>query len=137
MEKETKRLYRSRKDKIIGGVCGGIAEYFNIDPVWVRLVAVLLALADGIGIILYIIAWILIPKNPGQKEGKVTAAEKAVGKVAEKTTVKKTDASVVLGLILVLIGGGLLLKKFFTISWQYVWPAAIIVFGLYLLVRKK
>ena len=67
---EPKRLYRSRQDKVIAGVCGGIAEYLNVDSVWVRLAIVLLILANGIGLILYIIAWILIPENPNQKEGK-------------------------------------------------------------------
>ena len=59
---EVKRLYRSEKDKIIGGVCGGIAEYFDIDPVIVRLIW-LLFIFCGIGIIAYIIAWIIIPKR--------------------------------------------------------------------------
>jgi len=60
----TKRLYRSTQNKILGGVCGGIAEYFNIDPVIVRLIWVLLSLAFGAGIIAYIIAWLIIPKKP-------------------------------------------------------------------------
>ncbi len=64
MKGNPKKLYRSRKNKIIAGVCGGIGEYYNIDPTWIRLLAVLLALADGIGILLYIIAWIIIPKTP-------------------------------------------------------------------------
>lgn len=60
---EPKRLYRSNKDKVIGGVCGGVAEYFNIDPVIVRVIWTVLAFA-GIGILAYIIAWIIVPKNP-------------------------------------------------------------------------
>jgi len=59
-----KRLYRSRKDKILGGVCGGIAEYFNVDPVIIRLLWVLFALAYGSGVLVYIIAWIIIPRTP-------------------------------------------------------------------------
>jgi len=66
MPKQPKRLYRSKKDKIIGGVCGGIAEYFNIDPVIVRVIAVVLAFMGGSGILAYIIAWIIIPQNPSQ-----------------------------------------------------------------------
>lgn len=66
MAKQPKRLYRSKKDKIIGGVCGGIAEYFNIDPVIVRVIAVVLAFMWGFGILAYIIAWIIIPQNPSQ-----------------------------------------------------------------------
>ncbi|MBD3155315.1 MAG: PspC domain-containing protein [Candidatus Aenigmarchaeota archaeon] len=64
---KTKRLYRSGKNKVIAGVCGGIGEYFNIDPVIVRLVWVLFALAYGSGLLAYIIAWIIIPKNPKHK----------------------------------------------------------------------
>ena len=81
---EPKRLYRSRQDKIISGVCGGIAEYFNIDPIWVRLAAVLLIFADGIGLVLYILAWILVPKNPNQKDGVKTPAEKVITKIHRK-----------------------------------------------------
>jgi len=65
--KETKRLYRSAKGKLLGGVCGGIAEYFNIDPVIIRLLWVLFVLAYGVGILFYIIAWIIIPRNPKHK----------------------------------------------------------------------
>lgn len=63
MAKEIKRLYRSKKDKIIAGVCGGIGNYLGIDPVVVRLVWVLLALCGGAGILAYILAWIIIPKE--------------------------------------------------------------------------
>ena len=67
---QAKRLYRSKEDRMIAGVCGGIAEYFSIDPVWVRLIMVLLVFIDGIGILAYIIAWIIVPENPSQKQVK-------------------------------------------------------------------
>jgi len=66
-EKGVKRLYRSGEDKILGGVCGGIAEYFKVDPVLIRLLWVLFALGYGSGILAYIIAWIIIPRNPRHK----------------------------------------------------------------------
>ena len=56
-----KRLYRSKKDRMICGVCGGIANYFNIDPTLVRLAFVLIAMGAGSGILAYIIAAINIP----------------------------------------------------------------------------
>lgn len=59
--KTTKRLYRSKTDKLIGGVCGGIANYFSIDPVLVRLLCVALILINGVSIIAYIITWIVMP----------------------------------------------------------------------------
>lgn len=70
--KTTKRLYRSKTNKIVGGVCGGFGEYLNIDPVLIRLILVLMFLCTGFGLIAYIIAWIIIPlektEEPLQKE---------------------------------------------------------------------
>ena len=58
-----KKLYRSRTNRILGGVCGGIGEYFNVDANIVRL----LFLISGAGIMIYAIAWILIPEEPEKK----------------------------------------------------------------------
>jgi phage shock protein C len=59
----TKRLYRSDADRKIAGVCGGIAEYFEIDSTLVRLGWILFMLAGGSGILAYIIAWIIMPER--------------------------------------------------------------------------
>jgi len=59
----SKRLYRSNKDRMLGGVCGGLGEYFDVDPTIVRLIAVVFALT-GAGVLAYIIAWIIIPEQP-------------------------------------------------------------------------
>lgn len=64
---EPTRLYRSRKDRMIGGVCGGLAEYFNIDPIIVRIIALILLLPGGLpGFLPYVILWIVVPENPEQ-----------------------------------------------------------------------
>ncbi|MBU4299639.1 MAG: PspC domain-containing protein [Nanoarchaeota archaeon] len=68
-QKPIKRLYRSGKEKILGGVCGGIAEYLNVDPVIIRLIWAVSILVYGSGFLLYIIAWIIIPRNPEHKWG--------------------------------------------------------------------
>jgi phage shock protein C len=60
---QPERLYRSRTERRIWGVCGGIAEYFNIDPVIVRLIWILFTLAGGAGIITYIVAYLLVPEK--------------------------------------------------------------------------
>lgn len=57
-----KRLYHSKKDKMLAGVCGGLAEYFDVDPSLVRLATVLLCLYAGTGLLVYIIAAIIIPE---------------------------------------------------------------------------
>ena len=60
-----KRLYRSRTDTKIAGVCGGLAEYFNIDPTIVRLIFVILLLPGGLpGFLPYIIMWLIVPLKP-------------------------------------------------------------------------
>lgn len=59
-----KKLYLSETDKKIAGVCGGLAEYFGIDSTVVRILWVLLSIFFGSGIIAYLIAWLLIPKEP-------------------------------------------------------------------------
>jgi phage shock protein C len=67
--KTMKRLYRSQKDRMLAGVAGGIGEYFDIDPTFIRLIWVILGLT-GTGIIAYIIAWIIIPE-----EGSISQIE--------------------------------------------------------------
>ncbi len=66
-KKQIKRLYRSAKDKILGGVCGGIAEYLNADPVLIRLIWAAAILVYGSGLLLYLIAWMIVPRNPKHK----------------------------------------------------------------------
>ena len=60
---ETKKLYRSKKDRVFAGVCGGIGEYLGVDPTVIRLLAVILGFT-GSGVLAYIVAAILIPENP-------------------------------------------------------------------------
>ncbi|MCK5150013.1 PspC domain-containing protein [Candidatus Pacearchaeota archaeon] len=64
MAKKIKRLYRSKKEKVFGGVCGGIAEHFNVDPTLIRLLWILALFGVGFGLLAYLIAWIIIPLNP-------------------------------------------------------------------------
>lgn len=59
-----KRLYRSEDDRILAGVCSGIGDYFQIDPVLIRVIWVIAGLMWGGGILTYLLAWILIPKKP-------------------------------------------------------------------------
>jgi len=61
-----KKLYRSKKDSMIAGVCGGIAEYFDVDSTLVRLITGLSIILGGAGVIAYIIAWIIMPETPEQ-----------------------------------------------------------------------
>ncbi len=59
-----RKLYRSRTDSMLGGVCSGLAEYLDADPTIIRIVFVLLALLGGHGILLYLILWVIMPPKP-------------------------------------------------------------------------
>jgi phage shock protein PspC (stress-responsive transcriptional regulator) len=61
---QAKRLYRTRDDHMIAGVCAGIAEYFDVDPTLIRIIFVLLALAGGPGLLAYLILWVIMPERP-------------------------------------------------------------------------
>jgi len=73
-----KKLYRSRKNKKVGGVCGGIAEYFNLDPTLVRLGAVILIFVWGAGLMAYIVAWAIIPERPAHIDVDYDVSEEPV-----------------------------------------------------------
>lgn len=63
-----KKLYRSTSDKMIAGVCGGLGEFFGIDPTIIRVVFALLVIPGGFpGLLPYVILWIIVPEKPGKK----------------------------------------------------------------------
>lgn len=113
MEKQ-KKLYRSRKDYLVAGVCGGLAKYFGIDPLLVRLAFVFLTLWGGSGILIYIVLWLLVP----QEGGKEMIDEGVIEKI------KKPEGKRLLGIILLGVGGVALLGQ------EMVWPIVLIGLGL-------
>ncbi len=62
-----KKLYRSVEDKKIAGVCGGLGDYFDIDPTIIRLIWLAMIFAVGTGVLAYIIAWIIVPEKPAEQ----------------------------------------------------------------------
>lgn len=73
--KLNKRLYRSRKDQQIAGVCGGVADYLGVDPTIVRLLWVIFAIAGGPGLLLYVIMWAIVPEEPEFVQATVNKAK--------------------------------------------------------------
>ena len=133
-----KKIYRSRKDSIIGGVCGGIAEYFDIDPNLVRLLAILIVFLGGVGVIAYIIAWVIIPQNPEQeaKMDKKSTQEEYVG--ADQEAGKEDNQRYVWGgLILIFLGLFFLLRSFFP---RFIlinfWPVILVIVGIALMLQS-
>jgi phage shock protein C len=144
-----KRLYRSRKNRMLGGVCGGIAEYFNIDPVIVRLIAVALFFVGGSALLAYIIALIVIPYEPYEATvgaAKEAAPAAAAAQVTAASPQGSSDAvPLFLGILLIIIGAVFLLHNlpifdpFYFQVRHYVrhffWPSLLIVFGIFLIAR--
>ncbi|MFZ5807746.1 MAG: PspC domain-containing protein [Chloroflexota bacterium] len=64
MNETVKRLYRSRKERMLGGVCAGLGEYLRVDPTLLRLLFVLFTLMGGQGILAYLILWVIVPDEP-------------------------------------------------------------------------
>jgi len=60
----TRKLYRSKTNRQLAGVCGGLAEYFNLDATLIRILFVVLAVLGGSGVVLYLAMWIIVPKEP-------------------------------------------------------------------------
>jgi phage shock protein C len=61
---QTRKLYRSKTDRKLAGVCGGLAQYFNLDATLIRVLFVVLAVLGGSGLVIYLAMWILVPKEP-------------------------------------------------------------------------
>ena len=61
---ETRKLYRSKTNRQLAGVCGGLAEYFNLDATLIRVLFVVLAVLGGSGVVLYLALWIIVPREP-------------------------------------------------------------------------
>lgn len=126
------RLYRSRTNKVFAGVCGGMAEYFDVDPVIIRILFILMVLFGGSGILLYIAAIIIIPQKPY-----------AVADFNQPTTQAQpasapSNARNIFGYVLIIVGGLLLLANldvfhffdFIGDAFEYIFPILLIVLGM-------
>ncbi len=153
-----KRLYKSRKNKVIDGVCGGIAEYFAVDPVLVRIIFVILFFMGGTSILAYIIAMIIIPKEPLESvqeqkpeieriEGETTGTTSTPADPAPSRTASSfaTSGALVIGILLVLFGTIAIMDNFHWFGgifwwarhhfWDYIIPGFIIAAGLALIIK--
>jgi phage shock protein C len=123
---------RSREDRVIAGVCGGLGEYLGVDAVLIRIAALILVFAGGAGLILYVIGWIAMPEAP-----ETPAVAGADGQAAPP--VRRTSGSIVVGGIFVVLGLFFLFDQAFpdVLSWNYVWPIALIAVGIAVIARAR
>ncbi len=121
---ESKRLYRSRTDKIIAGVCGGMAEYFDVDPVIMRVLFVLLAFFGGSGFILYLASIFIIPKKPLQTESEAAPAQQSASRGGART---------MFGIVMIIFGALILLGNLGVLSFFHFWHLSAFVFPILLI----
>jgi phage shock protein PspC (stress-responsive transcriptional regulator) len=126
-----KKLYRSTDDYMIAGVCGGIAEYFEIDSVLIRIIFIVLSLAGGSGLIIYILMLLLLPAKGETIKIKSNEIKKEI-------KMKRDGGKSFLGIIFLVVGSILLWNQFFpyTIRFEIFWPATMIILGLWMLLKK-
>lgn len=145
-----KRLYRSYTDKMLGGVCGGLGEYFDIDPVIVRVLFIVAVLFGGGGILAYIILWIVIPQKPftipKQNQHSSAGTDSDSGQtnpsdnsfrnfVIEKRRMNKNSLA---GIILIFLGTLFLLDNFVPrFSFHDFWPLILIGIGFALILNAR
>ncbi|HSW68013.1 MAG TPA: PspC domain-containing protein [Bacteroidales bacterium] len=137
------RLYRSKTSRVIGGVSGGIGEFFDIDPVIIRIVFVLLTIFGGSGILIYFIMWIVVPDNPSGGSGFASsepytpqdAPEKEEHTEDQKFS-RRSRGSLIGGTILIGIGSLVLADRFFpNFYFSDFWPVVLIAVGVVLIVN--
>ena len=156
-----KRLYRSRSDRMVWGVCGGLAKYFGIDPTIVRVIFVLLIFANGLGLLAYVILAIIVPLESSKvttpketvrenvEEMKETATE--LGREIQSTLAGEEDESEevtktrrrrlnLFGIVLIVVGILFLLGSFnlfWWFQWGNLWPLIIVAIGVLIILSAR
>ena len=136
-----RRLRLSRRDRMIGGVCGGVARYLDLDAVIVRVAAVVLALSGGLGVVLYVVSWIVMPDaEPGEPE-------------RTRPPARRPAVTVTLGAVLLGLGSLMLLREWMLpfgggmwgggmsgdgmVGGCMLWPVLVVAAGAWLLASAK
>jgi phage shock protein C len=153
------RLERSNTNRVIAGVCGGIAEYLAVDPTLVRVAFVVMTFVGGVGILAYIVLLILMPQPgqpapftkapPGTSTDTTARMEADSSATAQTTAVTPVDPAVrqaeaerrrsAVGYLLIALGVVFLLSNagaFRLVQWNYVWPLVLIGIGALFLVQR-
>ncbi len=134
-EFQSRRLYRSRSNRMIGGVCAGWAEYLHLDPTLVRIAWLVLSIMNGAGVLLYLVCLAVMPKSPQEV-------------VEQNKSADSEQWGLFIGVALVALGLWFLLRR--EIDWfpfhfpwhfwrsirHFMWPALLIVVGLLLILRS-
>ena len=129
-----KQFYRSTNKKEIFGVCGGLADYFDVDVVWFRLGFVCAAIFGGSGVIVYLILALVLPEAP-TPENQEYFTNTNTEEMSEK---RKDSGTLIGGLVMVTLGLCFLANNFIPhVSFSKLWPVVLVVIGIGLLLKAK
>lgn len=155
----TEKLYRSGREKMIGGVCGGLADYFSIDVTLVRLIVLVATFAGGVGFLAYLAGWAIIPVNPAEQGGPTYHHNRGTEEVFKGMGSEVNDVtngislqkeyekpehqenhgkrSKMAGGILVALGAYFLFERFFPywFDMSKMWPVLLIIIGVAIIFR--
>jgi phage shock protein C len=142
------KIYRSRSDKFLGGVCGGLGQYLGVDSSIVRIIFLLLLIGSGIGFLLYLLLWVILPLEGGTGTASVprSGAEleqrmQGMGEdIRDATRTPNPKAGLWFGAALIIFGGILFLDRLNIpwLAWVHsgiIWPVLIIFIGIAFLYR--
>jgi phage shock protein C len=162
-----KKLYRDEYHKVLGGVCSGLAEYFEMDVTIVRLLFAFTVIIMGVGIVPYIVLWIVVPKKdykfnnyndptvdytvppqqpgqfnvPPQPNNPYDSGNPFRGNPVENMPPRqKSNAGIIIGLVLIVIGGAILVQEYNLIpdfDFGRLWPAVLVLVGGALIVSGQ
>ena len=148
MENNNKRLLRSRNNRVIAGVCAGLADYFKIDIALMRVLFVVATICGSFGFWMYVILWIVVPEEYSLESGNndrdysqskygdtidITPKDEANGKDEKKTV----NGAMIASMILIFIGLVALIDNFTPLAWIWkLWPVPIIIIGVILLINS-
>lgn len=128
-----KKLYRSRKDAMVAGVCGGIAEYAGIDSAIVRLIFAVMVMAGGIGVLAYFLAWVIVPE--GSNDGTFESAD---GPNKLHMELSGDKLRMIMGFGFIGLGVLFIINKFVPwFTFDIFWPAVLIMIGALILMKGK
>lgn len=137
------RLVRSEEERVIAGVCGGLAAYLGVDPVFVRLAFVLLIPAGGVGLPLYLILMVIMPSEADVDLPQAEVIEKNIEGLGETISESADRARqhprgpTIAAALLIFLGFYFLLENLGWISGGIFWPLALILLGIFMLVRRN
>jgi phage shock protein C len=145
-------LYRSRTDRFLGGVCGGLGRYLGVDPTIIRLIFLLLLFGNGAGFLLYVVLWVLLPVEGGSEPAganmgdRINEGVKGVGEdIRLVAQTPHPKAGLWFGLGLIVLGGILFAERLAEslgiewiarwINWSTLWPILLIAVGVAFILR--